>query len=332
MKSRVRSRIVALAASLAFAAVYALVASSDPMGALDAFFVSPFASPYALRSLLESSSSLLCCALGACLAFRAGAFNLGGEGQASIGTLAAALVALACGNAGLAGLDAVAAAIAAAAVAGAALALLSSVAESRAGAQVMLTSFLFGQAAIIGVNWAVGGPLKDPQANLLGMAAVPEGLRLPLLAPPSPLSLAFPISLALAVAVVVFTRGTRAGVEQRILGKNRLFARAAGLSPRIGTWSMAASGALAGIGGSLLVLGQAGRAVKDMTGGVGWNGLAVALIAGSDGLGALPAALFFSWLDSGARQASILADLSPDASAVMKGIALFLITATREKP
>ena len=338
MRSRTRSRLVALASSLAFAALYALAASSDSMGALYAFFVSPFASPYALFSLLESSASLLCCALGACLAFRAGAFNLGGEGQASIGTLAAALTAIGCMNMGLTGAPAISAAILSAALAGAALALLSAVAESRAGAQVMLTSFLFGQAAIIAVNWAVGGPLKDPNANLLGMAAVSEGLRLPLLAPPSPLSLAFPISLALAAAVVFFTRGTRAGVEQRLLGKNRLFARAAGLSPRIGAWSMAASGALAGIGGSLLVLGQAGRAVKDMTGGVGWNGLAVALIAGSDGLGALPTALFFSWLDSGARQASILADLSPDASAVMKGIALFLITAAnlgsraRERP
>jgi simple sugar transport system permease protein len=64
-----------------------------------------------------------------------------------------------------------------------------------------------------------------------------------------------------------------------------------------------------------------------MTGGVGWNGLAVALIAGTDGLGALPAALFFSWLDSGSRQAAMLADLSPDASSVLKAAALFIITA-----
>ena len=90
---------------------------------------------------------------------------------------------------------------------------------------------------------------------------------------------------------------------------------------------MAAGGALAGIAGSFLVLGQAGRAVKGMTGGVGWNGLAVALIAGTDGVGALPAALFFSWLDSGSRQAAMLADLSPDASSVLKAAALFLDTA-----
>jgi riboflavin transport system permease protein len=331
MSRRSRARVVALAAALAFAALYALVASSDPKEALYAFFVSPFASPYAFLSFLESSASLLCCSLGACIAFRAGAFNLGGEGQAAVGTLAAALAAASLGG-GIGGNPpgalGIALAILAAALAGSALAFLSALAERKAGAQVMLTSFLFGQAAIILVNWAVGGPLKDPSANLLGMAAVPEGIRLPLLAPPSPLSLAFPLSLLFAAGLALFTRGTRAGVEQRLYGKGRAFARAAGFSPRIGDWSMAASGALSGIGGALLVLGQAGRAFKDMTGGIGWNGLAVALVAGSDGLGALPAALFFSWLDSGSRQASMLADLSPDSSAVMKGIALFLITAT----
>jgi simple sugar transport system permease protein len=159
------------------------------------------------------------------------------------------------------------------------------------------------------------------------MSAIPEALRLPRIAPPSPLSLAFPISVVLALCMVFFTRATRAGVELRILGKNPAFARAVGLSPALGAWAMAASGALAGIAGSFLVLGQAGRAIKGMTGGVGWNGLAVALIAGTDGVGALPAALFFSWLDSGSRNAAMLADLSPDAGAVLEAIALFLITA-----
>ena len=191
----------------------------------------------------------------------------------------------------------------------------------------MFMSFFFAQAASIGVDWAIGGPLRDASSNLLAMPSLAASVHLPLLASPSPLSLAFPISLVLAAGLVFFTKGTRAGSEIRLLGKNPDFARSIGLSPRLAAWAMGISGALAGIAGSFLVLGQAGRAIVGMTGGVGWNGLAVALIAGSDGLGAIPAALFFAWLDSGARQASILADLSPDASSVLKAAALFLITA-----
>lgn len=326
--SRAGSRVAAIAVALAFAILYALIASADPRGALSAFFIGPFSSLYSLLALLESSAPLLACALGACIAFRAGAFNLGGEGQASVGSLAAALAVSALDRApNLPPAVAIATAMAAAAAAGAMLALLSSIAERRAGAEVMLTSFLLAQAAIIIVDWAIGGPLRDQGGNLLGMPAVPARLRLRLLAPPSPLSLAFPISVGLALCTIFLTKATRTGSELRLLGKNPAFARAVGLSPRLGAWAMAASGALAGMAGSFLVLGQAGRAVKGMTGGVGWNGLAAALIAGSDGLGALPAALFFSWLDSGSRQAAMLADLSPDSSSVLKAAALFLITA-----
>jgi riboflavin transport system permease protein len=324
---RALPRIVALGAALLFALLYALLASSNPREALSAFFLGPFSSRYSFNFLLESTAPLLACALGACIAFRAGAFNLGGEGQASVGTLAAALAAGALG--GIPQLPSalgIAAAMLAAALAGSCLALLSAIAERRAGAQVMLTSFLFAQAAIIAVDWAIGGPLRDQGSNLLAMPAVGLGLRLPLLSPPSPLSAAFPLAVLLAVCTIFFTKGTRTGSEIRLLGKNPVFARAVGLSPRLGAWAMVLSGALAGIAGSFLVLGQAGRALKGMTGGVGWNGLAVALIAGSDGLGALPSALFFSWLDAGSRQASILSDLSPDASSVLTAVALFLIT------
>ncbi len=325
---RARPRIHALGAALLLALLYALLASSDPRAALSAFFLGPFASAYTFCALLESSAPLLACALGACIAFRAGAFNLGGEGQASVGTLAAALVASALGGAaGLPPALVVAASMLAAAAAGSCLALLSAEAERRTGAQVMLTSFLLAQAAIIAVDWAIGGPLRDSSSNLLAMPPLSEGARLSLIAPPSPLSLAFPASLALAACTVFFTKATRLGSEIRLRGKNPEFALTIGLSPRLGDLAMCLSGGLAGVAGSFLVLGQAGRAVKGMTGGVGWNGLAVALIAGSDGLWALPAALFFAWLDAGSRQSSILADLSPDASSVLKAVALFLITA-----
>jgi ABC-type uncharacterized transport system, permease component len=322
------SRALAVAAALALGALYALVGSSDPGQAMKAFFLGPFSSSYAFFSLLESSGPLLCCALGAGIAFRAGAFNLGGEGQAAVGSLAAGVVALKLGEiAGLPPILGAAAVLVAAALAGAALAWLSALAEVWSGAEVMLTSFLLSQAAIVASDWAIGGPLKEESANLLAMPAVPEQFRLTLLAPPSPLSAAFPIAIILALAMIAFTRATRAGTEMRMLGKNPAFARAVGLRPSLKSGALAASGALAGLGGALLVLGQAGRAVKGMTGGVGWNGLAVALIGGSDGLGSIPAALFFAWLDSGSRQASVLADLSPDAASVLEAFVLFLVTA-----
>jgi general nucleoside transport system permease protein len=330
-RSRARSRLIAMGAALGIAVLYATLASATPRAALEAFFLSPFTNRYSFFALLENAAPLLACALGASIAFRAGAFNLGGEGQASAGTLAAAIAAQAASALALPPAIGIAAAIVAGALAGAALAFSSAALERGMGAPVMLTSFLLSQATLIAVDWAISGPLRDPTSNLLGMPPIARAYLLPRLAPPSPLSLALPIALVAAVLTVLVTKGSRVGMELRFLGKSSAFARAIGLSPRLGAWAMTSSGALAGAAGSFLVLGQAGRAVKGMTGGVGWNGLSAALIGGSDGVFALPASLFLSWLDSGSRQSSILADLSPDASSVLVAVALFLITARFSK-
>jgi simple sugar transport system permease protein len=325
-RESIAARTVALAAALGLAALYPFVASSEPLVALRAFFLGPFSNSYAFSTLLESAAPLLFCALGAGFAFRAGIFNLGGEGQAAVGALAAALTVQGLGSQALPPYLVLLAALLAAASAGAALALLSTLAEWWSGAEILLTSFLFSQAALIAVDWAIGGPLKSPDSNLLAMPSIPPAFRLPRLAPPSNLSLAAPLALLFALFVALLVDRTRSGYELKLFGRNRLFARASGLGEGLGALAMAASGALSGMAGAMLVLGATGRAVQGMTGGVGWNGLAVALIAGSHPLGAVPASLLFAWLDAGARQSSILADLSPDASVVMKAVALFLIT------
>jgi simple sugar transport system permease protein len=311
---------------LAAAALYALLASGDPKAALYAFFASPFASAYAFWSLVERAAPILACAAGACLALKVGAFNLGAEGQAAVGVLASAVAVGAMERAGMPPMLAIAASAGAAALAGAALAWISAAAEEWSGADIMLTSFLLSQAALAAVDWAVGTALREEGSNLLAMPTVSAAFRLPRLAPPSPLSAAAPISLAAALAALFVLRATRLGAQIDLTGRNPDFARSVGIPSRVRMGAMTASGAFAGLAGSFLVLGQAGRAIKGMTGGVGWDGLSVALVAGTDPLAAVPAALFFSWLDAGARQASILADLSPDASAIMKAAALFLVT------
>ena len=91
-------RVAALGVALLLAVLYALFASSDPSAAFAAFFIGPFSNAYSMNALLESAAPLLACALGACIAFRAGSFNLGGEGQAAVGTLAAALAGSALGG------------------------------------------------------------------------------------------------------------------------------------------------------------------------------------------------------------------------------------------
>lgn len=343
MRSRIaRNPLPALAAALGFAALYALLASAEPGRALSAFFLGPFSSPYAYLALLAAATPLLLSAFGAAVAFRAGLFNLGGEGQVAVGGLAAALVLAFAANGAAGGggagaawaagggfhpLAALGLAFLAAACAGAFLAGLSALAERATGAEVLLTSFLLSQTALVVVDWAVAGPLRDPSSNLLAMPPIAAAFRLPRLAPPAPLDAGLFLVLALALCMTWLLKWTKAGYELALRGRSPDFARAQGLDANLDLWPLLLSGALHGLAGALLVAGSAGRAVKGMSGGLGWNGISVALVAATEPLALAPAALFFAWLDAGALRASILADLSPDASAVMKALVLLLVTA-----
>jgi len=320
-----RGALPALLLALGFAVLEALLASKAPFGSLFAFFVAPFASPWSLAALLNAAGPLLLAALGASLAFRAGIFNLGGEGQAALGLLAGALVL-----ARAAQLPPPAAWLLAALAAfllPALLALLSGLAERRLGASVLLTSFLLSQATLVIVDWALAGPLRDPSSNFLGMAALAPSLLLPRLLPGLPLTLGPVLALCLALFFAYILRGSRAGYELRLFGLSRRFARAQGLDPTLDLWPLALSGGLSGLAGRLLLHAGSGQAIQGLSGGLGWNGLSIALVAGTDPLLALPASLLFAFLDSGSRSASLLSDLSPETAALMKALILLLVTA-----
>ncbi|HET7838371.1 MAG TPA: hypothetical protein VFL04_01340, partial [Rectinemataceae bacterium] len=168
------ARLAAFLLALGLAAVYAFLASREPMRALSSFFLGPFSSRYALFALLEGAGPLLVCALGAAISFRSGSFNLGGEGQAAVGCLASALVMRSLGPGSSAPPELVLPlCLLAAAAGGALLASLSALAERWSGAEILLTTFLLSQAALILVDWAIGGPFRDLGSNLLAMPSVP---------------------------------------------------------------------------------------------------------------------------------------------------------------
>ena len=316
----------ALALALAAATIYIFAAAQDPLVAFWAFFVSPFANGVVFLNLVEQTAAPCLCALGAALVFRSGGFNLGGEGQAYAGGVATAvgLAALS----GLPGLAALAIGLVLGALAGALTSLPSAVSRRVAGVDILLSTFLVSQAVAMILDWALAGPLRDPESNLLATPLLDPAFRLPRLFPPSSLSPAILIAAAAALGMDFFLRRSRRGMELTLFGKNPEFARSIGFNvPAYAFWPLLASGALHGLAGALLVLGSNARAVRGMTGGMGWNGIAIALVAGSDPRWALPAALLFSWLDTGSRQASILAGVSVDVSVVAKAIVLLFATA-----
>jgi simple sugar transport system permease protein len=121
---------------------------------------------------------------------------------------------------------------------------------------------------------------------------------------------------------------TLVGYELRIVGYNRRLARYAGIP--VGwytTLPMALSGLLHGLAGSVLVMGVHHRSIVGFSGGLGWNGIAVALIARNRPLLVIPAALFFAFLNAGARAAVLQNQTTWELGSLVQGVVFLFVTA-----
>jgi len=324
--SHLASLAAALLASVG-AAFLLLYAFSSSFGeALGLFFLGPFQNAYYFGNMLGAASGLALVGLAAQFAFSARTFNLGGEGQLYLGAIAATAACLALPEES--GLLGKAIGLAAGSAAGALLGALSGFLRRRLGVDELLSSFLLSSALVYAGDFLVSGPLQDPASNFQTSPAVPEGLRFARLLPPSSLSTAALLALAALAAAWFILGRTRFGFELRLSGKNAEFARYCGIDAgRYAAASLAISGALNGLAGAALILGTYNKAMKGFSAGLGWTGIAVALVAGGSPLALLPAALFFAYLDAGAKAVMIGADVTSEIVGVIQAIVFFLVTA-----
>jgi simple sugar transport system permease protein len=150
-----------------------------------------------------------------------------------------------------------------------------------------------------------------------------------LILPPSNLSAALLIAVVIVIIVHIFLNRTKLGYEFRMAGANEIFARYGGINTKRNTViAMFLSGALYGLAGGLAVFGTYYGTIKEFSAGLGWNGLAAALIAGFYPAALIPASLFLAWISSGARIAMQNSDVTFEIASVVQAVIFFLATST----
>lgn len=325
-RPRLRGLASAALFSCALAALMALALSAEPLEALYAFFAAPLSSRSAVLAMFERAAPLSLCALGTLVAFKAGHFSLGGEGQVYAGALSAALAATSWPS--FTGPWATALALAAGVLGGMLVAAPPALGNRLSGADVLLSSMLVSQGTVFVIDWLIAGPLRDTSANLIALPAIPGPTLLPRLLPPSILTVMPLVALAACALGALYLDRTKRGTMLRLYGAGRDFALLRGYPAGQFAWTpIIASGALHGLAGAALALGTNATAVRGMSGGMGWSAIGVALIAAGRPSVVPLAALLFAWLDAGGRQAAILSDLPPDSSQVIKAIVLVAVSA-----
>jgi riboflavin transport system permease protein len=323
--STLRSSLLALLVAVSAGVVLLVIGSDTPGQALMAFFVRPFANPYYLGNMMSSLSYLLIAALGVVVAFRGGFYNLGGEGQIMAGAVVGTVVALAIPDApALVGKLVV---VISGAAVGAVMAGLCGVFRHVWKTPEIITTFLLSAAALQVADYLISGPLDDPERNIMATREIAQRFWLNRLLAPSELSTSIVVALLLALAVAGLLFYTVRGYELRVTGRNERFAEYVGISLAPTTiGSMALSGALHGTTGALIVMGTHHAAAGGLSAGIGWNAIAVALIARLHPLGAIPAAAVFSYLEAGAKASMLHTRFTFELGTIVQGVIFLLVT------
>ncbi|HEX6617921.1 MAG TPA: ABC transporter permease [Gemmatimonadales bacterium] len=294
---------VALAAVVLGVAVLAAglqAAGYDAVAALAALWRGAFGSWYALTSAtLVRSVPLVVIGLGIALAFRAGALNIGAEGQFYAGAIAATWVGL--HMAGTPPALAIGLLLAAATVAGAAWVIVPVWLKLRFDVLEVISTLLLSFVAESLVSLMVQGPLQESQHIYPQSDPIAVSARLPLF-PDTRLHAGFLLAVVAALGLWYLFRRTLWGFRLRAVGTGP---RAAALSggidaDRTGAVALLGSGALAGLAGGIEVSGVSYALFQNLSPGYGFTAIAVAILARLHPLGVLATGILFGALEAGA--------------------------------
>ena len=283
-----------------------------------------------ITETLVATMPLIFCGLAVAISFRAGMFNIGGDGQLMIGALGATMAAIFLAGTMPPFLILILS-ILAATVAGGLYGFIPGFLKARTGAHEVITTIMLNLIAQLIVFFALRNPAlraagstSPVSKNLSTITDVPLLINLPSLR----LDWGFIVALLMAVAVSFLLFRTTKGYELRASGFNLTAARYAGMSAGGSMMvAMALSGALCGMAGGFMVIGTVGQLTLDLSGGIGFNAIALALLAGLRPSGVVMAALLFGALTNGGKLMGVQSGIPFDLLVFIMSLVIMFVAA-----
>lgn len=319
--------VVTIFIALVVGALLIIPTGTAPMEAYSALFRGAFGSTTSILNTLERSTPLLFTGLGAAIAFRAGVFNIGLEGQLYVGAFAAALMGIY--GASLPRIILIPLCILAAMIGGMLWALIPGVLNTKYSINLVVITIMMNNIAKLVTNYLCSYPFKGElptsATNQLG-----ENALMTRFSERSEFNTFFFIGVLVAIVLYVLMYKTRFGYELRALGLNQRFTRYNGVNVNKKVLAILfISAMLAGLCGAEQVMGANERFIDAFSANYGMNGITVALLGGMNPLGAIVGALFLGSLNSGAVQMEVMTNVSRDLISALQAIIIMLL-ATQE--
>ena len=298
------------------------------MAAFRVFFIEPVSSLYGVGELLLKATPLMLCALGLALGYRANVWNIGAEGQLTLGAITGGGVGLFYGAA--LGHWVLPAMLVAGVLGGMAWAAIPALLRSRFQTSEILVSLMLVYVAQLLLSYLVHGPWRDPAGqNFPQSRPLPDSALLAPLLDGTRVNVGFVIALLLAGLSWWFGTATAAGFRMRVGGLSPAAAAYAGFSERRNIWlALMISGGSAGLAGICEVAGPIGMLQPVVSPGYGFAAIIVAFVGRLHPLGVVLASLLMSALYLGGESAQMELQLPASVSGLFQGALLFyLLTA-----
>jgi len=306
------------------AAIFAAM-GRPPLQTVYTFLVAPLLQQDGLAALAVKAAALILMGAGLALAYRANVWNIGTEGQFTLGAIASGGIALALPEAP--GWLVFPAMVAGGALGGMAAGGLVAWLRTRFNANEILTSLMLTYILQYLLVWLVTGPWRDPMGFGFPQTALfSDAARGPRLLEDSNLHLGVALAPLLAVALWFVMQRTVLGFQLRVLGQAPRAARFAGFSePRLVWTALLVSGGLAGLAGMFEASGTLGQLTTSLSPGYGFTAIIVAFLGRLSPLGAIPAGLLLALSYLGGDAAQISLGLPSAVTGIVQGILLFLL-------
>lgn len=298
--------IAAVFLALVVGAFFLGLAGANPLVAYRSMFYEALGTRYGLTETVVKAVPLLLVGLGICIAFRTGMINIGAEGQMIIGAITGTACALA--FPGLPGPLLILLSFFAGFVGGALYGFIPGILKARLNVNEILTTVMLNSVALQLQYLLLRGLMMDPQERAYGTgypqsASIVEAARLARLVPRARIHSGVFVAIILAVVVFVLLWKTTIGYRMRAVGKNYDAAVYGGIRvKRYLVLSMVLAGGLAGLAGTVEVVGVHYRLLDGVSAGYGFSGIVAALFGQLHPLGTIPSSFFFGALLFGAER------------------------------
>lgn len=323
--ARILSPVMIILSSVVVITILLVVIGVNPAATYASMISGAFGSPMGMINTLSKAVPICLCSLGVAIARQAGIFNIGINGQMTMGAIGTVLVAVYLK--GVPAIIHIPLCLLAGILFGVLYALLPTIAFIRRRINLLVIFLLMNTMATKIVTWLVFAYIGDPTSSSNATYRIQSSAMLPnLITIPAKMNIGVLITLAVCVLVYIYFYKTTAGYELRACGLNRQAATYAGIrSNKYLFSSLLLGGALAGLAGGIEVLGTYYRLYDGFSPAYGFDGIPIALLTGGNPIGIIIGSILFGALRVGSANMQIKVGVSSELVTVIQGVLICFI-------